>query len=63
MSVSEAPGRGRARLRYDNVFGTAWTGDVRFIGHSRGGVDLHFVSSAGLVFRSVMEVGDVTTVV
>jgi hypothetical protein len=50
MNMSETPEKKKARLRYDNVFKTAWTDDVHFIKHSRKGINLHFVNSAGQKF-------------
>ena len=29
MNISETPEKKKARLRYDNVFKTAWTDDVK----------------------------------
>jgi hypothetical protein len=37
MNMSETPENKKARLRYDNVFKTAWTDEVHFIKHSRKG--------------------------
>jgi hypothetical protein len=37
MNMSETPEKKKARLRYDNVFKTAWTDEVHFIKHSRKG--------------------------
>ena len=54
--MSETPEKKKGRLRYDNVFKTAWTDEVHFIKHSRKGINLHFVNSAGLIFQSIMEV-------
>jgi hypothetical protein len=33
--MSETPEKKKARLRYDNVFKTAWTDEFHFIKHSR----------------------------
>ena len=35
--MSETPEKKKARLRYDNVFKTAWTDEFQFIKHSRKG--------------------------
>ena len=35
--MSETPEKKKARLRYDNVFKTAWTDEFHFIKHSRKG--------------------------
>jgi hypothetical protein len=35
MNMSETPEKKKARLRYDNVFKTAWTDEFHFIKHSR----------------------------
>ena len=35
--MSETPEKKKARLRYDNVFKTAWTDEVHFIKHSQKG--------------------------
>ena len=35
MNISETPEKKKARLRYDNVFKTAWTDEFHFIKHSR----------------------------
>ena len=37
MNMSEMPEKKKARLRYDNVFKTAWTDEFHFIKHSRKG--------------------------
>ena len=37
MNMSETPEKKKARLRYDNVFKTAWTDEFHFIKHSRKG--------------------------
>ena len=37
MNMSETPEKKKARLRYDNVFKTAWTDEFHFIKHSRRG--------------------------
>jgi hypothetical protein len=37
MNMSETSENKKARLRYDNVFKTAWTDEVHFIKHSRKG--------------------------
>ena len=37
MNMSETPEKKKARLRYDNVFMTAWTDEFHFIKHSRKG--------------------------
>jgi hypothetical protein len=50
MIKNETPEKKKARLRYDNVFKTAWTDEVHFIKHSRKGINLHFVNSAGLIY-------------
>jgi len=42
MNMSEMPEKKKARLRYDNVFKTAWTDEVHFIKHSRKGINLQF---------------------
>jgi hypothetical protein len=56
MNMSETPENKKARLRYDNVFKTAWTDEVHFIKHFRKGNNLYFVNSAGLIFQSITEV-------
>jgi hypothetical protein len=35
--MSETPEKKKARLRYDNVFKTAWSDEFHFIKHSRKG--------------------------
>ena len=35
MNMSETPEKKKARLRYDNVFKTAWTDAFHFVKHSR----------------------------
>ena len=37
MNMSETPENKKARLRYDNVFKTAWTDEFHFMKHSRKG--------------------------
>jgi hypothetical protein len=49
--MSETPEKKKARLRYDNVFKTAWTDEVHFIKHSRKGINLHFVLPQHLNFH------------
>ena len=42
MNMSETPEKKKARLRYDNVFKTAWTDEFHFIKHSRKGNQFAF---------------------
>ena len=52
--MSETPEKKKkARLRYDNVFKTAWTDEFHFIKHSWKGNKFAFCESAGLIFQSI----------
>ena len=42
MNMSETPEKKKARLRYDNVFKTAWTDEFHFIKHSQKGNKIAF---------------------
>ena len=64
MNMSETPEKKKARLRYDNVFKTAWSDEVHFIKHSRKGNKFAFCEFCRIDF-SINHGGhsDVTTVV
>jgi hypothetical protein len=57
--MSETPEKKKARLRYDNVFKTAWTDEFHFIKHSRKGNKfdnffyIFFFKSVGKLLRTV----------
>jgi hypothetical protein len=63
-SCVETPENKKARLRYDNVFKTAWTDEVHFIKHSRKGNQFVFCEFCRTDF-SINYGGhsDVTTVI
>jgi hypothetical protein len=56
MNMSETPEKRKARLRYDNVFKTAWTDEFHLLNIPEREINLHFVNSAGLIFQSITEV-------
>jgi hypothetical protein len=51
MNMSETLKKKKARLRYDNVFKTAWTNEVHFIKHSRKGNKFAFCEHLNFHYR------------